>query len=99
MAEVRLHFDDLDADAVPDVCMRCGGPAVVRPVKDFGWVPPSARFLPVLMRLAFLKRRRTPVPLCEKHKHYWMFRVIVALGGVGLLVPALLCRGGLIGGN
>jgi hypothetical protein len=99
MAEVRLDFFDLDEDDLPDVCMKCGAPATARPVRTFGWVPPSARFLPVVMRLAFMKSRRAPVPLCEQHKHHWTIRVVFGLAGLALILPPLLCGGVLIAVN
>jgi hypothetical protein len=93
MADVRLDFYDLDAEALPDVCMKCGAPSNVRPVQTFSWTPLWARMLPPLIAVFFVKRRRVPVPLCERHKHYWAVRRLIGLGGLGLFV--LLCAAGI----
>ncbi len=82
MADVRLDFYDLDADALPDVCMRCGAAAVARPVKQFSWMPYWARFVPPIIGVWFVKRRRVPVPLCERHKGHWTIRYLVGIGGI-----------------
>jgi len=74
MGDVRLDFYDLDADALPDVCMKCGAAAAARPVKQFAWIPYWARFTPWFIRIAFTKRRRVPIPLCEQHKNHWTIR-------------------------
>lgn len=89
MADVRLDFYDLDADELPDVCMRCGEPSTVRPVKSFSWMPPWARFVPPIVGIWFIKRRRAPIPLCDKHKHHWTLRYAVAIVGIVLLLGLL----------
>jgi hypothetical protein len=82
MADVRLDFYDLDDDALPDVCMKCGAPPTVRPIKTFTWVPYWARMIP--FGVAFMKRRRVPIPLCDRHKNHWTVRYVIAFGGLGL---------------
>jgi hypothetical protein len=89
MADVRLDFDDLDADELPDVCMRCGEPSTVRPTKSFSWMPTWARFVPPIVGIWFIKRRRVPIPLCDQHKHHWTLRYAVAIGGVVVLLGLL----------
>jgi len=91
VADVRLDFYDLDAEALPDVCMKCGAPPVVRPMKTFAWVPYWARAIP-FGQLIFMKRRRVPIPLCEQHKNHWTIRYLVGFGGLALFL--LLCIGG-----
>ncbi len=93
MGDVRLDFYDLDAEALPDVCMRCGATAVARPVKQFSWMPYWARFVPPIIGVWFVKRRRVPVPLCERHKNHWTIRYLIGIGGI-LLVLGLLIVGG-----
>ena len=92
MADVRLDFYDLDDDALPDVCMKCGAASVVRPTKTFSWMPFWARFMPPLIAVWFIKRRRVPIPLCEQHKGHWTIRYLIGFGGLGLLL--LLVIGG-----
>lgn len=94
MADVRLDFYDLDADELPDVCMRCGEPSTVRPVQRFSWMPPWARFVPPLIGVWFIKRQRVATPLCDQHKNYWRLARLVTYGGLGLVV--LLFFAGLV---
>jgi hypothetical protein len=90
MADVRLDFYDLDAEELPDVCMRCGEPSTVRPVKSFRWMPPWARFVPPIVGVWFIKRRRAPIPLCDQHKNHWSLRYLIGLGGLGVLLVMLV---------
>src|SRR5437763_9160897 len=92
MADVRLDFYDLDADALPDVCMKCGAPSTVRPVRTFSWMPYWARFMPWMIGMAFMKRRRVPVPLCEQHKGHWTIRYLIVFGGLALFLQLFLTR-------
>jgi hypothetical protein len=89
MSDVRLDFYDLDADELPDICMRCGEPSTVRPTKSFSWMPPWARFVPPIVGIWFIKRRRAPIPLCDQHKHHWTLRYAVGFGGVVVLLGLL----------
>ena len=98
MADVRLDFYDLDDEAVPDVCMKCGAPSTVRPIKTFSWMPYWARFMPYWIGLAFMKRRRVPVPLCEQHKNHWTIRYLIGFGGLALVV-LLFIGGGVLLSN
>ncbi len=95
MADVRLDFYDLDEGALPDVCMKCGAPSVARPVKQFSWMPYWARWMPPIIGIWFIKRRRVPIPLCEQHKNHWTVRYLVGIGGI-FLVLALILGGGVL---
>jgi len=96
MADVRLDFYDLDDEAVPDVCMKCGAPSTVRPMKTFSWMPYWARFMPYWIGLAFMKRRRVPVPLCDQHKNHWTIRYLIGFGGLALVVLMFIAGGVLL---
>jgi hypothetical protein len=98
MADVRLDFYDLDAEAVPDVCMKCGAPSTVRPMKTFSWMPYWARFMPYWIGLAFMKRRRVPIPLCEQHKNHWTIRYLIGFGGLAVVL-LLFIGGGVLAAN
>jgi hypothetical protein len=89
MADARLDFEDLDYDELPDLCMKCAAPAATRIGKTFSWTPPWARFMGGIMAMAFMKRRRVSVPLCEQHKNHWSWRHMISwipLGGLGILL-------------
>jgi len=93
MADVRLDFYDLDDEALPDVCMKCGADSTVRPMKTFSWMPYWARFMPYGVGLAFMKRRRVPVPLCDRHKSHWVMRYIVIFGGLAAFLLLFILGG------
>jgi hypothetical protein len=76
----------LDAEELPDVCMRCGQPSTVRPMKQFSWMPYWARVVPPIISVWFVKRRRAPIPLCDQHKNHWSIRYLIGLGGLGVLL-------------
>jgi hypothetical protein len=77
MADVRLAFYDLETDALPDLCMKCGAPAVVRPIREFAY---------------WFRRARMATPFCQRHKNYWTSRVLVGCGG-GALLGVLMASG------
>ena len=99
MADVRLDFYDLDAEELPDVCMRCGEPSTVRTVKSFSWMPPWARFVPPIVGVWFIKRRRAPIPLCDHHKNHWSIRWLIGLGGLAVVLVLLFAGLGVLGAN
>jgi hypothetical protein len=71
MADVQLALSDLEEDVLPKLCMKCGAPAVVHPMIAFTW---------------WARRRRAPIPLCERHRHHWTSRILIAWGGAGLFL-------------
>lgn len=91
MAAVRLSFHDLDTGALPNACMRCGGPATVRPVKTFSWMPVWARWLPPIRAVLFVKERRVPVPLFDAHKRHWTIRYLIGFAGLALVAVPVVC--------
>jgi hypothetical protein len=95
MADVRLDFYDLDAEELPDVCMRCGQPSTVRPMKQFSWMPYWARVVPPIISVWFVKRRRAPIPLCDQHKNHWLIPRLIGYGGAGVLL-LLVVVGGMV---
>jgi hypothetical protein len=99
MADVRLDFYDLDDDILPDMCMQCGAASTVRPIKTFAWMPYWARFMPYGTGYAFMKRRRVPVPLCERHKNHWMIRYLLGFGGLAVFLLLFICGGVMFGSN
>jgi hypothetical protein len=40
MARVKMFAEDTRADALPEMCMKCGRPAVEHIRKQFSWYPP-----------------------------------------------------------
>jgi uncharacterized membrane protein len=99
MADVRLDFEDLDRDELPDLCMKCAAPATVRTGKTFSWTPPWARFMGGLMAMAFMKRRSVNIPLCEEHKNHWVWRHLVTWLSLAAVVLLFIGGGVLMNAN
>ncbi len=96
MASIRLGRYEVRNYELPAVCARCGAKAVVAPSRTFSWNPPwlLALFLlgglglVLLLVLAAVltKRMSVPLPLCERHRHYWRNRAIGLYGGLAALI-------------
>jgi hypothetical protein len=93
MASVRLDFEDVDDDALPDLCMKCAAPATIRVRRTFAWTPSWVIVLIVcvtlpgiIVALVLTKRKRVTVPLCEQHKNHWSWRLWVGLIGFGVVL-------------
>src|SRR4051812_44877176 len=81
MATVTLWIDPND-DAVrnlPPVCMNCGAPATIARMKRFTWTGTW---------IFLTKCQRVEVPLCERHKDYWLARRRMI--GMGFVVLGVL---------
>lgn len=101
MADVRLGKYEAREGRLPPVCLRCGAPASMsrrmvfycRPWWAFVFVPwwvysVILLAVPCLLLLLLVGRRaRAVCPLCELHKHHWLWRNLV-FAGAGLLPVA-----------
>jgi hypothetical protein len=99
MANVRLFFDEIEADALPRACLRCGKPATVFKEKTFSWGPGWVMALLAVGAIAsgplfvvalvlipvLLRRKRFRVPLCEAHRNPWRGLQAVLFGGLATL--------------
>ena len=94
MATVRFDFRDLKSVMMPDVCMRCGAPAEVRRGRQFTWHHPAlyvtipALLVYCILAIVMTKRRWVEGPFCAAHRNYWLWRTLLAVGGLGILVLA-----------
>jgi hypothetical protein len=93
MASVTLDLDRLREKDLPDCCMCCGAPATRYKKRTFQWYPPwvwaiiIVALLPGAIVASLLtKRVRMPVPLCENHTNYWVWRNLVIWGSFLALV-------------
>ncbi len=93
MARVILHDPDRSGYDLPDLCMKCGAPAMVYKAKTFTWHPGWINVLIVCGLLPFvfvaimLTRRLTVcVPLCEAHRNHWLWRFVMICGSFFTLV-------------
>jgi hypothetical protein len=75
MADIELALSDLEEDALPRLCMKCGAPAVAHPMIECSW---------------WNRRRRAPIPLCQRHRRHWTSRILIAWGGAGLFLLLFL---------
>jgi hypothetical protein len=89
MATAYLHDYEVQNHRLPDVCMRCGGRAVVYQAKQFTWHPPWVivtilfGVLPfAILALILTRRMRVYAPLCERHSSHWLKRNLSVYGGL-----------------
>jgi hypothetical protein len=88
----QILIDDYDLDHLPDVCAKCGAPAVTRKKKQFSWHPQWIFFLIlvhilvyIIVALIMTKRKTVQIPLCADHKGHWLWRNLVLFGGLAAL--------------
>jgi hypothetical protein len=98
MAKVRLQSYDGRVRDLPSLCMRCGAPSSLLRYRSFSWHPGWVAILLlvgllpyVIVALVLTKRARVDVPLCDKHKNHWLWRLLFLLG-----CPLLIGGGGVI---
>lgn len=103
MAELHLDRDEIDFNALPLICMRCGAPATHTKRKKFSWYPPWVTLSILGCLLAYIilvrvlrKEMVLEVPLCEAHRYHWLSRalalpilLVMMLVGAGVAVAVL----------
>lgn len=69
---------EVEADALPNLCLECGAPAACRVSKTFQYEPPWAGWLllagiiPGIVAAELCKKQmRVSCPLCENHGRVW----------------------------
>jgi hypothetical protein len=95
---VTLKKEQVERDALPPVCMKCGAPATCRVNATFrhtpewvGWLY-FAVIIPGLVAEQFFSREmRVSCPFCHKHRNHWS--VLNWTAGLGWLVGGLLFAG------
>jgi len=111
MTVLRLGRYEVETYGLPPVCMVCGGPATVSRATRFSWHPPAlyavilfglpGLILFLILVVVFRKRMSVTVPLCKRHRGYWLHRNLMTYGGMlatfvmtcGALVLLLIIRG------
>ena len=100
---VTITKQHVEADALPPVCMACGGPADCRISRTFSFSPEWVQYLYLVFILPgaiaeylLKKEMRVACPLCNEHKNHWSKLVWIASIG-WLFVPALAGLGYLVG--
>jgi hypothetical protein len=92
---VTLTKQEVDADALPDICIVSGAQATARFNHTFRWVPEWVQYLywlgglPGVIASAVLKREmRVSCPVCSKEKAAWQAYEQLRRGGwlIGLLL-------------
>lgn len=98
MAKVELGWDEINDEALPFVCLKCGRPAKLWMTKRFDWQSSGRGGLNLLGFILFgalyagagaagHKTYTVKVPLCKAHKNHWRWRAVF-IWGVGLTVLA-----------
>ena len=89
MATLRLGERPWEDAELPDLCMKCGAPAELYKEKQFSWHPGWVYVLLLVnvvvfavVALVLTKRKRLRVPLCAAHRNHWLWRQVVAVGGL-----------------
>lgn len=105
MASLRLLDVETKPDGLPMVCMACGRPAEVRVRRRFSWHPPWVIGLVVFCILPYAvlaylltRTKAVDVPLCGRHRGYWVVRSIAVVGGLFAVIGFAVC-GGLLAAN
>jgi hypothetical protein len=96
MAQLRLGRHELEEDWLPPLCMRCGEPAALTKRKTFSWYPTWVYLLILVHLLVFLivaliltKRMTVPVPLCDRHRHQFLWPVLLGVAALLLLLGTI----------
>jgi hypothetical protein len=104
MAQIRLRRYEVEEGGLPRACMRCGAPATLFKTKNFSWYPSWVYILLLAGLLPFLivalimqKRMRVSAPLCDRHKHHWVWPTAFAVAAL-LLLLGMLFGGAALGG-
>src|ERR1043166_6207175 len=98
MPKITFSGNATRRGALPMVCLVCGQDADVRLRRNFSWHPPwvivtlIAGLLPyVLIALILTKYMAVDIPMCRRHRHYWMFKFLTFFGS--FMVMVALCVG------
>jgi hypothetical protein len=85
---VTISKQQVEADALPPVCMACGGPASCRISRTFSFEPEWVQYLyfvflvpGVIAEYLLKKEMRVACPLCDQHKDHWSKLVWAATTG------------------
>src|SRR3954464_3221962 len=99
MPHVQLTFEEAETH-LPDVCLRCGQPAVCRVTKPIRLHDTASGYSRgpiglITMLFDFQKHLTSPTvmlrgPLCAAHRGHWAVRRAVIWSLVGLMPVALL---------
>jgi hypothetical protein len=106
MARVRLSMKNLQSADLPPVCVICGRAADLSLRKTFQWRPQRlftasiVRMLllctivswPILFVISETRKRRATVdlPICRRHRRYWIWRSFWILAPLLVLVASTL---------
>src|SRR5262249_26175320 len=84
MAKLFLYREDTTRDALPELCMKCGQPAVDHIRRPFSWYPPWVGLtiliawpVTLVLILVLTKKMTVDVPVCERHRGYWWKRQLL----------------------
>jgi hypothetical protein len=101
MASIQLSRYEAEEGDLPDVCMSCGAPSIVRKRRRFVshplwvYVLLPAGYVPYAIVAAILTENvRCYTLFCPRHKNHWGFRTLLIWGGFVALLA--LCFGSFV---
>jgi hypothetical protein len=93
MPELVIKDHHRNALAETKACLYCGAPAAVLKYRKFAWCPQWVYLLLLVgvipcAIIAFIltKRKGLNVPLCAAHKHHWLWRNVIGVGGLVVVI-------------
>lgn len=85
MAQVRLGLFEIENRKLPMLCLRCGESATDWVDRTFKWRPTELTSIGNPMRTMSVA-----VPLCERHRNHWAWRVWLNLALIPVAVLLVL---------
>jgi hypothetical protein len=87
VATVKLLARECKRGLLPDVCAKCGQPAVERNYRRFSWHPEwlivlilVGLLIYIIVALILTKKMAVDLPFCEKHRGYFRKRALMHWG-------------------
>jgi len=81
MPSIKIWKDELEDDALPRLCMKCGAPATHFVKKSFRWYPPWINILILaglliwaILASILAKTASIRAPFCDEHEGHWRIR-------------------------
>ena len=94
MAKIIVDRPTAEQGALPNVCMCCGAPSVVKPRERFPYTPTWVlifNMLPLRGRMVTYGDVHLPAPLCRRHEKRLWLPFKLKMGVIAAVLLAILC--------